>query len=154
MYSRIRNNLHRQFKALEVLEMFLDEEFEFLQVRDTDNVTNLEFSIHELLRQIAVERAEIKKQMNGASLKDYAGLLPEEEGREIVRYYKLIDSLEQRCSRQASYNAELSLALMDQSQGLLAFLHSHIMPQAPATYGSGGRIRYERPGAAIISGRM
>lgn len=154
MYSRIRSNLHRQFKALEVLQTLLEEEFGFLQTRDTDSVTNLEFSIHELLRQIAVERVEIKNQMNGATLKDYAGLLPEEEGAEIIRYYNLIDSLEQRCSRQASHNAELSLALMDQSQGLLAFLYSHITPQAPATYGSGGKIRYERPGAAIISGRM
>lgn len=154
MYSRIRSNLHRQFKALEVLESLLREEFDLLQVRDTDSITNLEFSIHELLRQIAAERLEIKDQMNGTGLKDYAGLLPEEEGSEVLRYYHLIDSLEQRCSRQASHNAELSLSLMDQSQGLLSFLHSQIVPHAPATYGSAGRIRYERPGAALITGRM
>ena len=154
MYSHIHGNLHRQFKALEVLEALLREEFDLLQVRDTDSITSLEFSIHELLRQIAAERMAIKSQMNGASLKDYAGMLPEEEGAEILRYYHLIDSLEQRCSRQASHNTELSLSLMDQSQGLLSFLHSQIVPQAPATYGSAGRIRYERPGAALITGRM
>lgn len=154
MYDLIHGNLNRQFKGLELLHALLEEEFDILRQRDTDAVTSLEFSIHELLRQIAVERLDLKNIMQGTTLKEYAGLLPDEEGIEVHRLYHLIDALEQRCSRQATYNTELSLALLDQSQSLLVFLHNQIAPQHSLCYSSGGRLREDRPAAAIYSGRF
>ncbi len=155
MYALIHANLTRQFKGLELLLSLLDEEFELLCARDTDAVASLEFSIHELLRQIAVERMAIKGTMQGTRLLEYAGLLPDEdEAREITRLYHLIDSLEQRSSRQASRNAELSLALLDQSQSLLSFLHKQLTPKQTQCYGRGGRLSDSRPGAALYSGRL
>lgn len=154
MYDLIQANLTRQFKALELLHSLLGEEFELLCKRDTDSVAILEFSIHELLRQVAGERAGLKKSIEGSTLRDYAGMLPEEQGAETLRLYHLIDSLEQLCSRQASRNTELSLALMDQSQTLLVHLHKQITPKQPNCYGAGGRMVSERPQAAIYSGRM
>lgn len=154
MYALIRDNLNRQFKALELLQSLLEEEFELLRSRDTDGVTNLEFSIHELLRQIVVERMDLKNTMQDTALMEYAGLLPEEEGEEVKRLFHLIDSLEQHCSRQASHNTELSLALLDQSQALMVYLHEQIAPRRQNTYGSKGRYRDERPDAALISGRL
>lgn len=155
MYSTIQANLVRQFKALELLLKLLEEEFELLTQRDIDAVTAQEFSIHELLRQIASERMDLKEQMQGTKLLEYASLLPEEDGSSVRKLYYLIDGLEQHSSRQASKNAELSLALMDQSQSLLSFLHNQITPKAPSsTYGAAGRMRSERPSAALISGRF
>ncbi len=155
MYARIQSNMHRQYKALEVLEMLLSEEFDALRARDTDTVTNLEFSIHELLRQIAVERMDLKNSMQGTTVLEYAGIISDEDNsQEIKRLYALIDGLEQRCSRQASHNAELSLALMDQSQAMLVFLHNQIAPPVSNTYGSRGRVKQERPSAALYSGRL
>ena len=154
MYALIRENLNRQFKALELLQTLLTEEFELLRIRDTDAVTNLEFSIHELLRQIVVERIDLKNTMQETTILEYASLLPEEEGDEVRRMFYVIDSLEQHCSRQASHNTELSLALLDQSQSLMVFLHEQIAPRRQNTYGSKGRYRDERPSAALISGRL
>lgn len=154
MFTLIHGNLSRQFKALELLQSLLEEEFSLLCNRDTDSVTSLEFSIHELLRQIAVERVELKDSMQGTSLVEYAGLLPDDEGQEVRRLYRIIDSLEQHCSRQAAQNAELSLALLDQSQALLNFLHHQISQQSEQLYSSEGRIRHDRPEAAIYSGRF
>ena len=154
MFAQIRGNLTRQFKALELLQSLMDEEFALLCRRDTDTVTSLEFSIHELLRQIAVERVELKENMQGTSLLEYAGLLPDDESKEIRNLYHIIDSLEQHCSRQATRNAEISLALLDQSQALLVFLHEQISRQTEYLYSSGGRIRQDRPEAAIYSGRF
>lgn len=154
MFTRIEGNLTRQFKALELLQTLLDEEFELLTRRDIDAVTALEFSIHELLRQIAQERMALKEQMQGVRLLEYATMLPEEEASKVNKLFYLIDGLEQRSSRQASKNAELSLALMDQSQSLLTYLHNQITPRPANTYGAAGRIRDERPGAAIFSGRF
>ena len=154
MYDLIHSNLTRQFKGLELLVSLLEEEFDLLCKRDTDAVATLEFSVHELLRQIAQERDTLKKSIEGSTLKEYAGMLPDEQGAETLRLYHLIDALEQRCSRQASYNTELSLALMDQSQSLLVHLHRQITPRQPDRYGAGGRMVKERPQAAIYSGRL
>jgi FlgN protein. len=154
MYDLIHSNLTRQFKGLELLVSLLEEEFDLLCKRDTDAVATLEFSVHELLRQIAQERDTLKKSIEGSTLKEYAGMLPDEQGAETLRLYHLIDALEQRCSRQASYNTELSLALMDQSQSLLVHLHRQIAPRQPDRYGAGGRMVKERPQAAIYSGRL
>ena len=154
MYDLIHSNLTRQFKGLELLVSLLEEEFDLLCKRDTDAVATLEFSVHELLRQIAQERDTLKKSIEGSTLKEYAGMLPDEQGAETLRLYHLIDALEQRCSRQASYNTELSLALMDQSQSLLVHLHRQIAPKQPDRYGAGGRMVKERPQAAIYSGRL
>jgi hypothetical protein len=154
MFDLIKGNMTRQFKALELLQTLLLEEFEFLCARDTDSVTTLEFSIHELLRQIAIERVDLKKTMQDTSILEYSGLVPEDEGQEVKRLYYLIDSLEQHCSRQASQNAEISLALLDQSQALLVFLHDQITPRPQNTYCAKGKYRDERPSAALISGRL
>ena len=154
MFAQIQGNLTRQFKALELLQSLLAEEFELLCKRDTDAVSALEFSIHELLRQLAVERVELKSSVQGISILEYAGLLPDDEGQEVRRLYHIIDSLEQHCSRQATQNTEVSLALLDQSQALLSFLYSQISHQPEHLYSSAGRIRQDRPGAAIYSGRF
>ena len=154
MYDLIKGNLTRQFKGLELLSSLLEEEFQLLFHRDTDAVTALEFSIHELLRQIAVERMDLKSTMQGTKLLEYATLLPEEDGEEVRRLYYLIDSLEQRCSKQATHNTQLSLALLDQSQDLLVFLHNQIQPKQTQCYGARGKLRENRPQAAIFTGRF
>ncbi|MDR1686222.1 MAG: flagellar protein FlgN [Desulfovibrio sp.] len=153
MYDRIRGNLHRQFKALELLASLLEEEFELLCAHDTDAVSALEFSIHELLRQIVDERTTLKRTIQGATVAEYAGMLPDEEGQEILRLHTLIDALEQQSSRRASRNAELSLALLDQSRSLVLFLHEQIAPKRTLCYGAGGRLKEYRPEAAMYSGR-
>jgi hypothetical protein len=155
MYALILGNLTRQFKGLELLLSLLEEEFELLCARDTDAVATLEFSIHELLRQIATERVSLKDTMQGTRLLEYADLLTDEdEAQDVRRLYHLIDALEQRASRQATRNTELSLALLDQSQSLLSFLHDQISPKQTQCYGRGGKINDNRPGAAIYSGRF
>lgn len=154
MFTQIEANLTRQFKSLELLQSLLDEEFELLTKRDIDAVTALEFSIHELLRQIARERMALKEQMQGVKLLEYATMLPDEEATKVTKLFHLIDGLEQRSSRQASQNAEMSLALMDQSQSLLTYLHNQITPRPANTYGAAGRMKNERPRAAIFSGRF
>jgi hypothetical protein len=96
----------------------------------------------------------MKKIMQGATLQEYAGMLPEEDGAAVSRLCALIDALEQSSARQASRNAELSLALLDQSQALLSCLYEQITPRRQNTYGAGGKYREERPAAALISGRL
>ncbi len=139
---------------MELLESLLEEEFSLLQTGDTDAVTSLEFSIHELLRQLASERMEVKEIMQGTKAAEYADLLSPEEGEAVKKLLAAIDDAEQRAARQAGYNTQLSLALLDQNHELMTYLYDNIVPKQQMVYGAKGTYRAHRPEAALIHGRM
>lgn len=154
MYDQIHGNLVRQTKGLDVLALLLEEEFAHLCGRDADAVTATEFAIHELMRQLACERMDLKSAMQRTRLAEYADMLPEEQGSEIRAVLERIDGQEQHCARQASLNAELALALLDQSQELLDHLYRRLAPPKQETYGRKGGMATSRSEAALIRGRF
>ena len=154
MYTETYQNLHRQEKALEVLKDLLAEEFAELRERKPESITAIEFSIHELMRQIANERTVLKESLGGKRLKDVMLLLPEEEQTELNALLIRIEALEKRCSRQAGMNAELALALHDQSQALLTHIQTQIQPRKNVTYGKTGAYTQSRPEAVLLHGRL
>lgn len=155
MYRIIHDNLNRQAKGLKLLSQLLDEEFSLLMDRKTDEIMSLEFSIHELVRQLATEKLGVRKALGGGKVLDYAEMQTDEPARaELRSLWQQIDDSEQYCSHQASINAELSLALLDQSKNILTYLHKRIQPQTPSTYDRSGEFLHKRPDAALISGRL
>lgn len=155
MYAQILGNLTRQAKALELLERLQMEELEFLMARKADEVSALEFSIHELLRQIAVEREDLKNSLQGVRVAEYANLLADEEDQKMLRHIiRVIDVAEQRCAKQAEKNTALSLALLDQSHDLMTYLHDQITPKNQLVYGAKGGYTTHRPPASILNGRL
>ncbi len=155
MFDLLRGNLVRQMKALELLESLLEEEFSLLALRKPEEVSALEFSLHELIRQIADERGDMVKMMNGVRLFVFAEALPQEEGDQVRELLKDIDRLEQRCARQGSRNAELALALHDQNRETMNFLHSRLVPpKVQNTYDRTGACVKPRLEASIIHGRL
>lgn len=155
MYQRIYESLSRQSKALALLRDLLEEEYQILLSRNTDGVAAQEFSIQELIRQLAVEKAEVIRALNGVRVTEYAAALPDEQGGPLLELFHAVDAYEQEVSRQASRNAQLSLALLDQSSRTLQALTSKAMPPRAETYGRRGGMRTEaHPQAAIISGRL
>ena len=153
-YDHIYGNLVRQRKATELLYSLLEEEFALLRENKTEEVVALEFSIHELLRQIAAERVEIKGIMQDTKLTEYADMLEPEQGEALRAVVTAVDNAEQASARQASYNTRLSLALLDQSQELLDFLQEQVKPKKEFVYGAKGMYRSHRPDAALFSGRL
>lgn len=155
MYSQILGNITRQAKALELLEALQMEEFDLLMARKADEISALEFSIHELLRQIAVEREDLKSSLQGVRLMEYADLLADDDDRKMIKHIlRVVDVAEQRCARQAEKNTALSLALLDQSHELMTFLHEQIAPKHELVYGAKGGYATHRPPASILSGRL
>ncbi|MEG2172079.1 MAG: flagellar protein FlgN [Desulfovibrionaceae bacterium] len=155
MFQRIHDTLHRQQQALGVLGDLLEEEYQLLIHHDTQAVVALEFSIHELIRQLAQEKASIVQMLGGGKVLHYAEMLPEEEAQQLRTLFQNIDRGEQRSSRQASVNTELSLALLDQSQATLTELHNQVAPKSSLTYGRRGAMDdTRRPQASMISGRL
>jgi len=155
LHERILSGLQRQQKAMELLQRLLIEEFDLLVARDTEAVAHLEFSIHELLRQIASEKMQVIRLLEGQKARDYATTLPEKAREAGLELLQTLDGLEQHCARQASRNAELSLSLLDQSRALLNTLYTRLAPRTGSTYGKHGAMRsIRRPEAALLAGRL
>ncbi len=154
MYKIIYGNLDRQTRGLALLYNLLREEYGLLRERKADEVMSLELSIHELLRQLAVEKQEVRRLLGGGRLLDYAAMLSEEQGEALRDMLGVADSYEQACARQASLNSELSLALLDVSKETVDFLYSRLVPENKNVYGRGGGYVNARPEAALISGRL
>ena len=154
MYAHIYGNLRRQYLGFTLLDELLNEEFAGLTGRRLDEVATLEFSIHELMRQLFVERRKLGKSMNGIRVSQYAEMLPEEQRAEILALIRELDRIEQKCARQSSMNAEIVFGLLDQGQQLLDFMHKRMVPPRERQYGQRGTLVQSRPEAAVITGRM
>jgi hypothetical protein len=158
MLERLHANLLRQEKALDYLNILLEEEFAQLAGRDPEAVVSSEFSIHELLRQIADERMDLKRmsaQIVPGS-KNIHQLLAGMEQETAGRFKEVIDradAKEQKAAVMAERNAYMARGLMEQSRSMLEFLHKAVQPKNANTYGLGGRLSNTRPQAAIMDGR-
>lgn len=158
MLDRINENIRRQYKGLELLSSLLEEEFSFLTGRDPRAVTGCEFSIQELLRQLAVERLDLKAMVKAVApeagnLRDLAGALQGAEAEAFGVLLARVDAMEQQCAVQAEKNSRLAFGLAEQSKGLLEFMHKQIQPKHEDTYAKNGRYQGHRPEAAIFRGR-
>ncbi|UZP67016.1 flagellar protein FlgN [Desulfovibrio mangrovi] len=154
MFEYTHGNLVRQFKGMQVLELLIEEEFAQLRNNKPQEITATEFAIHELMRQLAVERLELRKMLGGKRLREVMPMLSEEQQATLDTLLVELDELEQRCARQASVNAKLALALHDQSQSLIEYIQEQIKPKNQNTYGKKGRYAQTRPEAALIQGRL
>jgi len=154
MYDIIYRNLDRQTRGLALLYDLMREEYQLLLNREAEEIMTLELSIHELLRQLAVEKQEVRTLLGGGKLMDYAAMLEEAEGDAIREMHQVADSYEQACARQATMNTEISLALLDLSKETMEFLYSQLAPPAQNTYGRKGGYVQSRPEASLISGRL
>ncbi|MDR1776328.1 MAG: flagellar protein FlgN [Desulfovibrio sp.] len=155
MRQIILESLTRQSRGLALLRDLLEEEYRSLLSRKTDEIASLEFSIQELIRQLAVEKSLVNKSLGGCKVVDYASMLPEEQALPLKALFQNIDESEQYVSRLASRNAQLSLALLDQSTRTLNALTGYALPPKANTYGRKGGMNFiPRPEAALISGRL
>jgi hypothetical protein len=155
MFDLLHGNLIRQMKGFELLSALLEEEFSLLVERKPDEVAALEFSIHELIRQLADERNGMGRMMNGVRLSVFAEALPDEEAAAVRDLLRTLDTVEQKCARQGSRNAELALALHDQNQEVMDFLHTRLVPpKKEQTYGRTGALNKPRAEASIFHGRL
>lgn len=154
MYSVLKEALIRQEKALDLMQELLKEEFSYLRERNTDAIMTIEFSIHELLRQLASEKESIIRFLGGGKLRDYVEMLCEENKTFILDLYKVLEKKEQLCAKQASRNTQLALGLLDQSKDMLNFLHERIIPPQKISYSRRGVYAQSRPQASLINGRL
>ncbi|MGE4506013.1 MAG: flagellar export chaperone FlgN [Desulfovibrionaceae bacterium] len=158
---RIQENLTRQHKALELLFVLLEEEFSRLMERNSRNVTPLELSIQELMRQLAAERVCLRGMVQAMDptaqrVREIVEQLEPELASAVADLLAKIDKVEQRCGIQANKNQQLALALYDQSTKLLTFMQKQISPPVDTgSYSAKGRYRKNSSSqATILHGRF
>jgi hypothetical protein len=158
MIARILSNLERQLRAVELLEILQKEEFSYLAARDPSGVATVEFSLQELLRQLAAERRSLHRIY--AELKPGASRLSEvingfdPSSRERAEsLYKTIDVVEKRCATQASRNYAMALGLYDVAKNSMNHLQKLLIPKK-GVYGATGRVASATPGPGLINGRL
>jgi flagellar biosynthesis/type III secretory pathway chaperone len=153
----IKENLTRQDRAMRVLQALLAEEFAHLYERDPQAVTATEFSVQELMRQLAQERTQLKTMLGGRRLKQFVADLPDEQAEDAAwlrQAHDVIDDLEQRCARQAGRNTKLVLALLDQNQDILDFLYKQVTPPTRETYSKKGVYSQRSQSGAMLRGSL
>lgn len=158
MFERLLENVGRQEKGLMVLLDLLEEEFSLLTGHDPKAVTSCEFSIQELLRQLAAERVALRGIVRALApgartLGDLRQTL-DEGGALLDEAVARVDALEQRCAVQAEKNSHLAMGLAEQSRNMLDFMHRQIQPKGNPTYSQRGRVSSSPPEAALFRGRL
>lgn len=157
MIARILSNLERQMKAVELLEQLQKEEFSYLQTRNPSGVASIEFSIQELLRQLAVERQSLHCLY--AALDPAASNLAQVIDRfdpvsrqRVEELYAAVDRVEKRCATQAERNYSMALGLYDAVKYSMDSLQKLLIPKK-MVYGAKGRIASAMPSPGRINGR-
>ena len=159
MIRMIRENLTRQTRALELLSALLEEEFAELANRNPQDVSILELSIQELMRQLAAERISLRAQISGtwpgrSRVAEIAGELTDAEAAELTELLHGLDRGEQSCAVQADKNRALALGLYDQSLQLLQELHRRVEPGKADVYSRRGTYaKSTSPQASFFRGR-
>ncbi|MBI5519530.1 MAG: flagellar export chaperone FlgN [Desulfovibrio sp.] len=145
MIESIQENLTRQIRALELLSSLLEEEFADLRERRPHDVSVLELSIQELMRQIAVERRSLRALIEAAypgmrRVREVAQTLDDAGAQTLAELLQTLDRTEQACAAQADMNRQLAMGLYDQSLNLLKNLHQAIDPGKTDMYSRRGRV--------------
>jgi hypothetical protein len=159
MIRNITENLSRQIRALELLSSLLEEEFADLRERRPHDVSAIEISIQELMRQIALERKSLRGMISAAypgknRVREVAETLNDEQAGVLSGLLADLDRSEQVCAIQADKNRQLAMGLYDQSMRLLKQLHQSIEPGKSDLYSRKGRFaRSMQPQASVFRGR-
>lgn len=111
MFTKTSLNLDIQTQYFDLLREFLDSEYTALRHGEIFEVFQLERSIHSILRTIHARRAELREQLTGLSVREYASELPAHLGSIVLRKLDCLTGLEAACADKAARNAEESMML-------------------------------------------
>ncbi|XPV75216.1 MAG: flagellar export chaperone FlgN [Desulfovibrio sp.] len=160
MINIIKANITRQEKGLLLMKMLLMEEFSRLEDRNPEGVTRIEFSLQELIRQLAAERASLRRlvpRIDPAAerLRDLYPILDEETVAYFKASLKSLDKMEQQCAVQAAKNQTMVRGLYETTTSMLDFLHNEIKPKPQNAYGANGKfIQKSENQPRLVRGRL
>ena len=157
MQQNILASLIRQAKGTELLLSLLREEYALLRKGQPEEVTGLEMTIQELVRQLVREREFLIRVLDRAGrgrLTEYLSGLGLEERAPFETWRARIVAHEQESARQTNVNSNLAMALWEQSGNLLRHFQNQIAPRERNTYTARGTWGSRPATATMVSGRL
>ncbi|MFW6415542.1 MAG: flagellar export chaperone FlgN [Thermodesulfobacteriota bacterium] len=158
--QRISNSLLRQHQGLLLLyELLCEEHSQMVEKDDSGELATHELSIQELLRQLLKEREEVHFCIStlGApenQVSDILHLFPEKEQERVSRTLEELNKLEAKCNKQAEINADIAMALVEQSNSLLQFFNKQLWPEQGDVYCKDAKWQHFNSNATILQGRL
>lgn len=119
--EKISKGLFRQYRGMRLLLELLQKEYSQMQeAENSEELAKHELSIQELIRQLLKEREEMHFWITSLSspesgISDIIHMFPEENRKELGAILKELDILEASCNKQAEKNADMAMALVEQS---------------------------------------
>lgn len=111
MYIKVRSSLVFQKSALELLHIYLQSEHSCLRYGHFARIEILERAITRLVQNAFDNHLELKRILDGASVREYAATQDEQLGRPLVNLVERIEGFQEDCGRQAALNKALARAL-------------------------------------------
>jgi len=156
-HTMLLESLIRQREGLKALAILLVEEFAILTAKDKSGLADMELSVQELIRQLLKERDDLETCL-GKVMPEVEGLRQcidrHDHSGELEALLKDIEQLEKQCSRQATANADLVMALVRQSQDMLSFMHDQVKPRNEDVYSRKGRFADDAIEPRLLQGRL
>ncbi len=156
--ERIKKSLQRQIKALSLLHRLQLEEYRLLRYGEKIHLAKHQFSIQTLLKQMEKEKKEIlkllKEEWGVQRLSDIKEKIPLPLWEEIETLTNKLKEREKTCMEQATVNADLAIAHLEQTRELAQFLYEQIKPREKFTYSRYGTFEEKTSGPYIINGRL
>lgn len=157
--KKIDENLNRQHKGLRRLLTLLSEEYEGLTRPDEADLASNQLAVQELLRQLAKEREELvellpREAPEGKKLEALLKGLPRSKQESLRTLVADLGRQEKLCSKQAARNADLSMALVEQSRTLIEYMQEQVTPAGSQVYGRRGVRNTAKPDGSLVQGRL
>jgi hypothetical protein len=119
MFTKIRLNLEIQIQYMVFLKDILDGEHKALQFGCFTELHQLVRSIHFILKALHKKRLELREELIGASVRDFASEAPRHVGDMLRGQLDRLARLEESCMNKADRNADIVLALAGQESLML-----------------------------------
>jgi hypothetical protein len=157
MEQLVVQSISRQAKGAQLLAMLLEEEHRLLRAGTPQAVAGVELMVQELVRQLAAERALVRRLLGGLGVERVGDLMAqmEEDSRaKCAEWLQALEAGEQKSARQSMINMDLAEALLAQTRGLLARIQRDVLPRESHVYTARGMWQRRAPDAALVHGRL
>lgn len=131
MFLKVSLNLDIQAQYVDLLRDFQESQYKALQFGEYNDVFKLEVAIQKSLRSLQIKRQELREDLTGDSVKEFASRFPKYIGDMIRQKLDRLTGLEDDVLARATRNADLAMQLA----GLQAAAPEHwnVFPAGSAT---------------------
>ncbi|MDL2266980.1 hypothetical protein LJC46_03215 [Desulfovibrio sp. OttesenSCG-928-G15] len=129
MYNDIRSSLVHQKYALELVNVYLQSQYNWMRVGDAVRVSRLESSIRRLITDVYESRVELKRLLGGRTVRDAVSGEPTELREPVLALAQRIEEAEQACLEDARRNSDLAEFMAEEDLRRISAAYGFVHPE-------------------------